>query len=87
MLGTDGAHGKWGCIHQREGSWAASNDGYGGGLQMDSSFQHSYGPEFQREYGWASNWPIWAQLIAAERAYRSRGFNPWPNTARACGLL
>jgi hypothetical protein len=24
----------------------------------------------------------------AERAYRSgRGFYPWPNTARACGLI
>jgi hypothetical protein len=53
---------------------------------MDASFQSTYGPEFERRYGWASRWPVWAQLIAAERAYRTRGYNPWPNTARACGL-
>jgi hypothetical protein len=27
-------------------------------------------------------------MWVAERAYRSgRGFYPWPNTARACGLI
>jgi hypothetical protein len=92
-LGTDAHPGKWLCIHEHEGAWNASNDGYGGGLQMDAGFQHTYGPEFERRYGWASKWPVWAQLIAAERAfhgfagYGPRGFGPWPNTARACGLL
>jgi hypothetical protein len=92
MLGTDGVSGKWGCVHHNEGAWNASNDGYGGGLQMDSGFQSTYGAEFQHRYGWASGWPVWAQLVAAERAYHgyhgfgARGFTPWPNTARACGL-
>ena len=26
-------------------------------------------------------------MWVAERAYRTRGFWPWPNTARFCGLL
>jgi len=26
-------------------------------------------------------------VAVAERAFRTRGFNPWPNTARACGVL
>ena len=38
--------------------------------------------------GWASNWTPLEQMWVAERAYRSgRGFYPWPNTARYCGLI
>ncbi len=83
---------KWECIHRHEGAWNASNDGYGGGLQMDAGFQRTYGAEFSARFGWASNWPVWAQLVAAERAfygydrYRARGFTPWPNSSAACGL-
>ena len=48
----------------------------------------TYGPEFVRQWGTADNWPVWAQLVAAARAHASgRGFTPWPNTARACGLI
>ncbi len=77
------------CIHRYEGSWDANTgNGYYGGLQMDVEFQHLYGAEFIRRWGTADNWPSWAQLEASARAYASgRGFNPWPNTARACGLL
>ncbi|HEY8646022.1 MAG TPA: hypothetical protein VIL77_09120 [Gaiellaceae bacterium] len=77
------------CIHQYEGAWNANTgNGYYGGLQMDLSFQGSYGAEFLRRWGTADNWPVWAQLQAAVRAYQSgRGFYPWPNTARACGLI
>ena len=80
---------KWECVHRGEGAWTSNTgNGYYGGLQMDLSFQRSYGSEFLRQYGTADRWPVRAQLIAAERAYKSgRGFNPWPNTARACGLL
>jgi hypothetical protein len=53
---------------------------------MDTGFQSAYGPEFVARWGTANNWPVYAQLIAAERAYRSRGFGPWPNTAAMCGL-
>jgi hypothetical protein len=79
----------FGCIHHYEGAWNANTgNGYYGGLQMDLDFQKTYGGEFLARWGTADNWPIWAQIQAAVRAYRSgRGFNPWPNTARACGLL
>jgi hypothetical protein len=77
------------CIHHYEGAWNANTgNGYYGGLQMDMGFQRTYGGAFVRRWGTADNWPAWAQLQAATRAYRSgRGFGPWPNTARACGLL
>jgi hypothetical protein len=77
------------CIHHYEGAWNANTgNGYYGGLQMDLSFQGSYGAEFLRRWGTADNWPAWAQLQAAVRAYQSgRGFYPWPNTAQACGLI
>jgi hypothetical protein len=77
------------CIHHFEGAWNANTgNGYYGGLQLDLSFQALYGPEFLDRFGTADNWPVWAQLQAAVRAYQSgRGFTPWPNTARFCGLL
>jgi hypothetical protein len=77
------------CIHRYEGSWTANTgNGYYGGLQMDLGFQRLYGADFIARFGTADGWPAWAQLEAAGRAYGSgRGFGPWPNTARACGLL
>ena len=64
-----------------------TGNGYYGGLQMDWRFMQRYGPEFVARWGTADNWPVWAQLEAAARAHDSgRGFTPWPNTARACGL-
>jgi Transglycosylase-like domain len=79
---------RWRCVHEREGAWNANTgNGYFGGLQMDTSFQLAYGRHFVRRWGWAHRWPIWAQLVAAERARAARGWHPWPNTARDCGLL
>jgi hypothetical protein len=77
------------CIHHYEGAWNANTgNGYYGGLQMDLTFQASYGAEFLRRWGTADNWPVWAQFQAAVRAYQSgRGFYPWPNTAQACGMI
>jgi hypothetical protein len=77
------------CIHHYEGAWTSNTgNGYYGGLQMDVAFQSRYGGEYLRRWGTADGWPVWAQLHAAVRAYRSgRGFYPWPNTARACGLI
>lgn len=76
------------CIHRYEGAW---NDPWGpfyGGLQMDYSFQRTYGPEYLRAFGTADHWPPSLQIAVAIRAYLAgRGFNPWPNTARRCGLL
>lgn len=80
---------KWACIHSYEGSWQDAGDPFWGGLQMDRGFMSSYGSDFIRAFhGYANVWPVWAQLRAAERAYYSgRGFYPWPNTARYCGLI
>lgn len=84
---------KWACIHSHEGSWQDENLPQMGGLQFDPDFQSTYGSEFIKAYGDAGNWPVYAQLLAAERAYHGyhgyagRGFYPWPNTARACGLI
>ncbi|HEU5363174.1 MAG TPA: hypothetical protein VFU56_07505 [Gaiellaceae bacterium] len=77
------------CIHRYEGAWNANTgNGYYGGLQMDVGFQTRYGADYLRRWGTADNWPSWAQVHAAVRAYRSgRGFYPWPSTARVCGLI
>ena len=85
--------GAWLCIHRYERSpaqgWSTrTGNGYYGGLQMDISFQRTYAPELLRTKGTANKWTALEQIWVAERAYRSgRGFYPWPNTARACGLL
>ena len=77
------------CIHHYEGAWNAnSGNGYYGGLQMDYGFMSHYGSAYLGRWGTADRWPAWAQIGVAVRAYLSgRGFWPWPNTARACGLL
>ena len=78
----------WMCIHHYEGSWTDPAAPYYGGLQMDLSFQRSYGYVLYRLKGTANHWTPLEQMWVAEKAYRSgRGFWPWPNTARACGLL
>jgi hypothetical protein len=78
----------WLCIHRHEGAWTDPNPPYYGGLQMDISFQQAYGRELLRRKGTAENWTPLEQMWVAERAHRSgRGFYPWPNTARHCGLL
>ena len=60
---------------------------YYGGLQMDLGFQHTYAPWLLRTKGTADHWTPLEQLWTAARAAKSRGFWPWPNTARSCGLL
>lgn len=78
----------WLCIHRYEGSWADPNAPYYGGLQMDLSFQRTYGWNLLRRKGTADNWSPLEQMWVAERAHASgRGFYPWPNTARYCGLI
>ena len=83
------------CIHHYEGSWTDPNGPYYGGLQEDLKFQAAYGwikihgtvINFTTLWGTADHWPIWAQLQAGRNGYKSRGWWPWPNTARYCGLL
>ena len=78
----------WLCIQRHEGPWNDPNPPYYGGLQMDIGFQQRYGAWLLRRKGTADRWTPLEQMWVAERAYRSgRGFSPWPNTARACGLL
>jgi hypothetical protein len=78
----------WICIHRGEAPWTDPNTPYYGGLQMDYEFQRTYGPDLLRRKGTADRWTPLEQMWVAERAYRSgRGFYPWPNTARYCGLI
>jgi hypothetical protein len=76
------------CIHRYEGSWTDPNPPYYGGLQMDYSFMQAYGGWALRRWGTADHWPPSVQISVAITAYHNgRGFYPWPNTARACGLI
>jgi len=75
------------CVHGYEGSWTDGGSPYYGGLQMDIDFQQDNGIVFYRRWGTADHWPVWAQLVTAYRAWQVRGWWPWPNTARYCGLL
>jgi hypothetical protein len=75
------------CIHRYEGSWTDAHAPYYGGLQMDLGFQQTYAPWLVRTKGTANNWTPLEQIWTAEKAHRSRGFWPWPNTARFCGLI
>ena len=75
----------WMCIHRYEGSWADSSGPYWGGLQMDYSFQRTYGGWLLSHKGTADHWSPLEQIWVAVRASHSRGFSPWPNTARYCG--
>ncbi len=75
------------CIHRYEGSWTDGGGPYYGGLQMDVGFQSTYGGWLLRSKGTADHWTPLEQIWVAEKALRSRGFWPWPNTARFCGLL
>jgi hypothetical protein len=78
----------WLCIHRYEGSWRDPGAPYYGGLQMDLGFQARYGGWLLRRKGTADHWTPLEQIWTAERAWRSgRGFYPWPNTARYCGLI
>ena len=75
------------CIHHYEGSWTDGGGPYYGGLQMDLGFQRAYAPQLLRTKGTADHWTPLEQIWTAEKASRSRGFWPWPNTARFCGLI
>jgi hypothetical protein len=76
----------WLCIHRYEGSWTDPGSPYWGGLQMDLSFQATYGGWLLQHKGTADHWSPLEQIWAAVRAARTRGFSPWPNTASYCGL-
>jgi hypothetical protein len=78
----------WTCIHRYEGAWTDTGAPYYGGLQMDLGFQRAYGAGLLARKGTADHWTPLEQMWVAERALRAgRGFWPWPNTARLCGML
>jgi hypothetical protein len=55
---------------------------------MDWRFMATYGRWLLRTKGTADRWSPLEQMWAAEKALRAgRGFSPWPNSARACGLI
>ena len=78
---------EWLCIHHYEGSWTDAGAPYYGGLQMNLGFQQTYGSWLYAHKGTADHWTPLEQIWTAENAFRSRGFWPWPNTARFCGLI
>ena len=78
------------CIagHESSRTWDISTgNGYYGGLQMDRGFARAYGNGLYESKGTPDHWTAEEQMRAAERAIATRGFTPWPNTARMCGLL
>ena len=78
----------WRCLQQHEGPWQDAWDPYWGGLQMDRAFMQAHAPRWLLRRGWANTWSPIEQMWVAERALRAgRGFYPWPNAARLCGLL
>jgi hypothetical protein len=77
----------WLCIHHYEGSWTDPGGPYWGGLQMNFSFQATYGGWLLRHKGTADHWSPLEQIWVAVRASHTRGFSPWPNTAHYCGML
>jgi hypothetical protein len=54
---------------------------------MDRGFMRTYAPRELLHRGLANRWTPLEQMWVAERAHRTRGYYPWPNTARSCGLL
>jgi hypothetical protein len=81
---------QWMCIHSHEAAWTSHDSGHNGhygGLQMSFDFMRGYGPEFFIAKGTADHWTPVEQMWIAERAWHVRGFQPWPTTARMCGLL
>jgi hypothetical protein len=78
----------WVCIHRHEAAWNDGGDPYWGGLQMDRGFMRAYGSDMLRRHhgGLANTWTPAEQIVVAERAYATRGFAPWPQTARSCGV-
>lgn len=78
---------QWMCIHHYEGAWTDVGGPYWGGLQMSLTFQAHYGGWLYRAKGTADHWTPLEQIWTAEKALKSRGFWPWPNSARLCGLI
>ncbi len=83
----------WLClfVHERHphyGWRTNTGNGFYGGLQMNRQFMATYGGRLLRRKGTADRWTALEQMWVAERALNAgRGFYPWPNSGRACGLI
>jgi hypothetical protein len=83
----------WLCLyvherHPAHGWKTRTGNGFYGGLQMDRRFMAMYGGRLLRRKGTADRWTPLEQMWVGERALRAgRGFHPWPNSGRACGLI
>lgn len=85
--------GAWLCLfvherHPAHGWRTNTGNGFYGGLQMNRQFMATYGGRLLRTKGTADRWSALEQLWVGERALRAgRGFHPWPNSGRSCGLI
>ena len=83
----------WLCIyrherHPRMGWRTLTATDFTAGSRWTCRSSATYGADLLRKKGTANRWTPLEQIWVAERAYRAgRGFYPWPNTARACGLI
>ena len=89
---------QWQCIAHFESNqiWSMSPNSepssvgalLGRPCSMDVGFQHTYGADMIARYhgGLANTWTAPEQIIVANRAWQTRGYQPWPNTSRMCGL-
>ena len=74
------------CVHQGEGAWNSNTgNGFYGGMQFDYTTWLSNGGGRFAEYAHLAS-PL-EQLTVTWWTWQRRGWYPWPNTARACGLL
>lgn len=72
------------CVHAHEGAWNDPDAPYWGGMQFGYGEWLRFGGEFAPTADLALPHQ---QLLAAYRYWQLSGWYPWPNTARACGLI
>lgn len=74
------------CVHRGEGAWTSNTgNGFYGGMQFDYSTWLSNGGGRFAAYAHLAT-PV-EQLTVTYWTWQRRGWYPWPNTARACGLI
>jgi len=78
----------WVCIHRHEAAWNDRGDPYWGRCRWIADHARLRPRHIRRHHGGlADTWTPAEQIVVAERAYSTRGFAPWPQTARSCGLV
>ena len=79
---------QWLCIHRYEGAWSdRRRTATTAACRWTSGSMRATAGSLLAHKGTADHWTPLEQMWVAEQAHRSgRGFIPWPNTARYCGL-